>query len=101
MSSKYSAGSFLPSFKPLKGRILVPPILLVVLESLGIGGLGSGEEFGEEGSCAGEEGSYGGFGEVNLVLSGCLAVHLSGRVLLLAVERAYEGVGSVRKLFIK
>jgi hypothetical protein len=44
-----------------------------------------------------------------LVLTGSLAVHLTGRVLLLAVDRAYEGVGggvgvgvgSVLELFIK
>jgi len=108
--------SSLPSFSPLKDLIFVPPILVI---ALGICGLGPGE--GKVGSCAGgsgngeevecpagEVGSSAGVEEVvgDLVLTGSLADHLTGRVLLLAVDRAYEGVGggvgvgSVLELFI-
>jgi hypothetical protein len=42
ISSKYSAGSSLSSFSPLKDLIFVPPILVVALMRLGIGDLGPG-----------------------------------------------------------
>jgi len=52
----------------------------------------AGEGFGEVECPAGEVGSSDG-DDGALVLTGSLAVHLTGRVLLLAVDRAYEGVG--------
>jgi len=79
----------------LKDLILVSFILVVTLRRLGIGGLrpegGGGSGSRDVESSAGEVGSSAGDGA--LVLTGSLADHLTGRVLLLAVDRAYEGIG--------
>jgi len=108
--------SSLSFFSSLKDLIFVSLILMIALR---ICGLESGEGKmkscagdsgnGEEVECpAGEIGSSAGVEEVvgDLVLTDSLADHLTGRVLLLTVDRAYEGVGgdvdvrSVLELFI-
>ncbi len=108
--------SSLSFFSSLKDLIFVSLILVIALricdlepDERKVRSCAGDSDNDEEVECpAGEVGSSAGVEEVvgDLVLTGSLADHLTGRVLLLAVDRAYEGVGggvgvgSVLELFI-